>query len=99
MLLTAISLLGKVIFMLYNAGEHCTLQNIWNVLWTGLPLDLSVAGLLTLPVWMVTAATMYYPNLRLRASLLPYLVVVLLFVVIVTIGDIVMYHHFENQYH
>lgn len=95
LLLTAISLLGKVIFMLYNAGEHCTLQNIWNVLWTGLPLDLSVAGLLTLPVWMVTAATMYYPNLRLRASLLPYLVVVLLFVVIVTVGDIVMYHHWK----
>lgn len=95
MLLTAISLVGKVIFMLYNAGEHLTLQNIWDVLWTGLPLDLSVSCLLTLPVWVATAATMYYPNLRLRALLLPYLVLAFLFVVLVTAGDIVMYHHWK----
>ena len=95
MLLTAISLVGKVIFMLYNAGEHLTLQNIWDVLWTGLPLDLSVSCLLALPVWVATAATMYYPNLRLRALLSPYLVMTFLFVVLVTAGDIVMYHHWK----
>lgn len=95
MLLTAISLVGKVIFMLYNAGEHLTLQNIWDVLWTGLPLDLSVSCLLALPVWVATAATMYYPNLRLRAILSPYLVLAFLFVVLVTAGDIVMYHHWK----
>lgn len=95
MFLTIISLVGKVVFMLYNAGEHCTLQNIWNVLWVGLPLDLSVSALLTLPVWIATAATLYYPKLRLRALLSPYLILAVLFVVLVTVGDIVMYHHWK----
>ena len=95
MFLTAISLVGKVIFMLYNAGEHLTLLNIWDVLWTGLPHDLSIACLLALPVWVATAATMYYPNLRLRAVLSPYLVLAFLFVMLVTAGDIVMYHHWK----
>ena len=95
MFLTIISLVGKVVFMLYNAGEHCTLQNIFNVLWEGLPLDLSIAALLTLPVWVVTAFSLRYPKMPLRAILSPYLVLALLFVVIVTAGDIVMYHHWK----
>jgi len=95
MFLTVISLVGKVAFMLYNAGEYCTLANIWDVLWTGLPLDLSIAAMLTLPVWAVTAATMYFPNLRLRSILSPYIVFVVMFVVVVTVGDIVMYHHWK----
>ena len=93
--LTVIALVGKVVFMLYNAGEHCTLMNIWDVLWVGLPLDLSLAALLSVPVWAATAATMYYPGLRLRAILSPYLILAVLFVVLVTAGDIVMYHHWK----
>lgn len=95
MFLTVISLAGKIAFMLYNAGEYRTLPNIWDVLWAGLPFDLSIAALLTLPVWAVTAVTMYRPNLRLRAVLWPYLVVMTLFTVIVTAGDVVMYHHWK----
>ena len=55
------------------------------------PLTLALA----LPVWVATAATVYYPNLRLRAILSPYLVLAFLFVVLVTAGDIVMYHHWK----
>lgn len=95
MFLTIISLVGKVAFMLYNAGEHCTLQNIFNILWAGLTFDLSVAAFLTVPVWLVTAFSLRYPKMRLRAILSPYLVLVLLFVIIVTVGDIVMYHHWK----
>ena len=95
MFLTVISLVGKIAFMFYNAGEHLSLLNIRDVLWAGLPLDLSIAALLTLPVWAVTAATMYYPDLRLRAVLWPYLAVMMVFVVIVTAGDVVMYHHWK----
>ena len=95
MLLTIISLVGKVAFMLYNAEDHCTLQNIFNVLLTGLPFDLSVAALLSLPVWIVTAISLRYPKMPLRAILSPYIVLVLAFVVVVTVGDIVMYHHWK----
>jgi len=95
MFLTIISLVGKVVFMLYNAGEHCTLQNILSVLWAGLTFDLSVAAFLSLPVWIVTAFSLHYPKMRLRAILSPYLVLALLFMVIVTAGDIVMYHHWK----
>lgn len=95
MFLTIISLVGKVAFMLYNAGEYCTLQNIFSVLWAGLAFDLSVAALLTLPVWAVTAFSLRYPHMRLRAILTPYLVLALLFVVVATAGDIVMYHHWK----
>ena len=95
MFLTIISLVGKIAFMIYNAGEQCTVQNIFSVLWAGLPYDLSVAALLTLPVWVVTAFSLRYPQMRLRAILSPYLVLALLFVVVVTVGDIVMYHHWK----
>ena len=93
--LTAISLVGKVAFMLYNAGEHCTLANIWDVLWAGLPLDLSVSAFLTLPVWIATAFCLRYTNMRLRAILSAYVILAVLFVVLVTAGDIVMYHHWK----
>lgn len=93
--LTVISLVGKVIFMLYNAGERCTLANIWDVLWVGLPLDLSVSAFLTLPVWIATAFSLRYTNMRLRAILSAYLILAVLFVVLVTAGDIVMYHHWK----
>ena len=95
MFLTIISLVGKIAFMLYNAGDQCTVLNIFSVLWAGLPYDLSVAALLTLPVWVVTAFSLRYPQMRLRAILSPYLVLSLLFVVVVTVGDIVMYHHWK----
>ena len=95
MFLTVISLVGKVVFMLYNAGDRCTLQNILSVLWTGLPLDLSVAALLTLPVWVVTAFSLRFPKMPLRAVLSPWLVLAPLFFVLVTVGDIVMYHHWK----
>ena len=93
--LTMIALVGKVVFMLYNAGELCTWGNVFNVLLTGLPLDLSVAALLTLPVWVVTAFTLRYTKMPLRAILLPYLILAVLFFVLVTAGDIVMYHHWK----
>ena len=95
MFLTIISLVGKVAFMLYNAGEYCTLQNIFSVLWEGLPLDLSIAALLSLPVWVVTAFSLRNPKMSLRAILSPYLVILPVFMVIVTVGDIVMYHHWK----
>ena len=95
MFLTIISLVGKVAFMLYNAGEHCTLQNILGVLWEGLPLDLSVSALLTLPVWVVTAFSLRNPKMPLRAILSAYLVLVMVFVVVTTVGDVVMYHHWK----
>ena len=95
MFLTIISLVGKVAFMLYNAGEYCTLQNIFSVLWEGLPLDLSIAALLTLPIWVATAFSLRYPKMPLRNILLPYLILAVLYVVFVTAGDIVMYHHWK----
>ena len=95
MFLTIISLVGKVAFMLYNAGEHCTLQNIFSVLWEGLSLDLSIAALLTLPIWVATAFSLRYPKMPLRNILLPYLILAVLYVVLVTAGDIVMYHHWK----
>ena len=95
MFLTIISLVGKIAFMLYNAGDQCTLQNIFSVLWAGLAFDLSVAALLTMPVWIVTAFSLRYPNMRLRAILSPYLVVAMVFVIITTVADIVMYHHWK----
>jgi phosphoglycerol transferase MdoB-like AlkP superfamily enzyme len=95
MFLTIISLVGKVAFMLYNAGEHCTLPNIFSVLWEGLPLDLSIAALLAVPVWGVTAISLRYPKMPLRNILSPYLVLCVLYVVLVTAGDIVMYHHWK----
>ena len=96
MLLTAISLAGKVMLLCFTMQEstlHC--RTFGMSCGTGLPFDLSVAALLALPVWVVTAATMYHPNLRLRAILSPYLVLAFLFVVLVTAGDIVMYHHWK----
>ena len=95
MFLTVLALVGKVVFMLYNAGEQCTWGNVFNVLLTGLPLDFSVAALLTLPVWVVAAFSLRYTKMPLRAILSPYLILAVLFFVLVTAGDIVMYHHWK----
>ena len=81
--------------MLYNAGDQCTWGNVFNVLLTGLPLDFSVAALLTLPVWVVAAFSLRYTKMPFRAILSPYLILAVLFFVLVTAGDIVMYHHWK----
>lgn len=93
--LTSLAILGKVGFLLYNGGDDCTMDNVLRVLWTGLPLDLSVSALVALPVWVVTGFTLFFPNMRLRAILSPYLTVVLFFMVLITAGDLVMYHHWK----
>ena len=95
MFLTVLALVGKVVFMLYNAGEQCTWGNVFNVLLTGLPLDFSVAALLTLPVWVVAAFSLRNTKMPLRAILSPYVILAVLFFVLVTAGDIVMYHHWK----
>ena len=65
--LAVMTLAGKVEFLYYNR-DVCffTISDVANVLWQGLPLDLRVIAIMVLPVWVVTAFSLYFVRMPLQ---------------------------------
>ena len=52
-----IGIVAKVIFLLYNGvGRELTVGDWWDILWHGLPLDLSFSGYLSGVLWIILLA-------------------------------------------
>ena len=74
--LVLITLAGKVEFLYYNR-DVCffTIGDVVEVLWQGLPLDLRVIAIMVIPVWVITAFSLYFVRMPLRRIAGPYLFV------------------------
>lgn len=96
MLFLVISIVGKVAFLLYNHGtEALSVQDFADVLTAGVWLDLSASLAIVSPLWVFVMLTGNRRDVRLGRYALPYLLTVLFFVVLITVGDVVMYAHWK----
>lgn len=91
-------LLQKPLFMLYNAVAHpeVRLTDYLSVMWHALPLDLTVAGYVTVLPWLAIGASWFITpnNLRkfsLRQMLLSYYAVISFIMALVFVADTVLY--------
>lgn len=94
--LAVMTLAGKVEFLYYNR-DVCffTISDVANVLWQGLPLDLRVIAIMVLPVWVVTAFSLYFVRMPLRKIVGPYLFVVVFLSAAITCGGLIMYENWK----
>ena len=95
-LLLLATLLGKVEFLAYNRDiMFFTFEEMMQVLWHGLPLDLSTIAMGVLPVWFVTLLTQKWPSMPLRWIVGPYLAIVVFLMSCVTGATIIMYENWK----
>lgn len=95
MLLVA-TILGKVEFLAYNRDiMFFTMSELMQVLWHGLPLDISTVAMAVLPVWFITLLTMKWPSMPLRWIVGPYIGIVTLLMGCVTGATIIMYENWK----
>ena len=95
-LLLLATLLGKVEFLAYNRDiMFFTFEEMMQVLWHGLPLDLSTIAMGVLPVWLVTILTQKWPSMPLRWIVGPYLAIVVFLMSCVTGATIIMYENWK----
>ncbi|MCD8285117.1 MAG: LTA synthase family protein [Prevotellaceae bacterium] len=84
--------LGKVGFLCYNqAAEPFLSLDLWQVLWHGLPMDLSTAAYLIALPWLFCLLTVLWHNIPVRRCLAPYYIIICTLVSLVVVGDAVMY--------
>lgn len=95
MLLVA-TILGKVEFLAYNRDiMFFTMSELMQVLWHGLPLDISTVAMAVLPVWFITLLTVKWPSMPLRWIVGPYIGIVTLLMGCVTGATIIMYENWK----
>ena len=95
MLLVA-TILGKVEFLAYNRGiMFFTMSELMQVLWHGLPLDISTVAMAVLPVWFITLLTVKWPSMPLRWIVGPYIGIVTFLMGCVTGATIIMYENWK----
>ena len=95
MLLVA-TILGKVEFLAYNRDiMFFTMSELMQVLWHGLPLDISTVAMAVLPVWFITLLTMKWPSMPLRWIVGPYIGIVTFLMGCVTGATIIMYENWK----
>ncbi|MCD8266001.1 MAG: sulfatase-like hydrolase/transferase [Prevotellaceae bacterium] len=84
--------LGKVGFLCYNqAVEPFLALDLWQVLWHGLPMDLSTASYLVALPWLFCLLTVFWHKLPVRRCLTPYYIIICTLVSLIIVGDTVMY--------
>ena len=95
-LLLLATLLGKVEFLAYNRDiTFFTMQELFQVLWHGLPLDFNTVATVVLPVWLITLLTFKWPAMPLRWIAGPYLAIVVFLMTCNTGGTIIMYENWK----
>ena len=95
-LLLVATILGKVEFLAYNRDiMFFTMSELMQVLWHGLPLDISTVAMAVLPVWFITLLTMKWPSMPLRWIVGPYIGIVTLLMGCVTGATIIMYENWK----
>ena len=88
--------LGKMAFLLYNSSvESSSLTDCAQVLWHGLPMDLSTTGYLIAFPWLCSFVAIWWKKMPFRRILLPYYIVVALVLTAIVVGDIVMYEFWK----
>ena len=91
-LLLVATILGKVEFLAYNRDiMFFTMSEMIQVLWHGLPLDMSTVAMAVLPVWFITLLTMKWPSMPLRWIVGPYIGIVTFLMGCVTGATVIMY--------
>lgn len=95
-LLVVATLIGKVEFLAYNREiGFFNIQEFMQVLWQGLPLDLSTVAMVVLPVWFITLLTMKWPSMPLRWVAGTYLGIVTFLMGCITGATIIMYENWK----
>lgn len=95
-LLLVATILGKVEFLAYNRDiTFFTMSELMQVLWHGLPLDISTVAMTVLPVWFITLLTVKWPSMPLRWIVGPYIGIVTFLMGCVTGATIIMYENWK----
>lgn len=95
-LLLVATILGKVEFLAYNRDiMFFTMSELMQVLWHGLPLDISTVAMAVLPVWFITLLTVKWPSMPLRWVVGPYIGIVTFLMGCVTGATIIMYENWK----
>ncbi len=90
------TILGKVEFLAYNRDiMFFTMSELMQVLWHGLPLDISTVAMAVLPVWFITLLTVKWPSMPLRWIVGPYIGIVTFLMGCVTGATIIMYENWK----
>lgn len=95
-LLLVATIIGKVEFLAYNRDiMFFTMSELMQVLWHGLPLDISTVAMAVLPVWFITLLTVKWPSMPLRWIVGPYIGIVTFLMGCVTGATIIMYENWK----
>lgn len=95
-LLLVATIIGKVEFLAYNRDiTFFTMPELMQVLWHGLPLDMSTVAMAVLPVWFITLLTVKWPSMPLRWIVGPYISIVTFLMGCVTGATIIMYENWK----
>ena len=95
-LLLVATIIGKVEFLAYNRDiMFFTMSELMQVLWHGLPLDISMVAMAVLPVWFITLLTVKWPSMPLRWIVGPYIGIVTFLMGCVTGATIIMYENWK----
>lgn len=95
-LLLVATIIGKVEFLAYNRDiTFFTMPELMQVLWHGLPLDISTVAMAVLPVWFITLLTVKWPSMPLRWIVGPYIGIVTFLMGCVTGATIIMYENWK----
>lgn len=95
-LLLVATIIGKVEFLAYNRDiMFFTMSEMMQVLWHGLPLDISTVAMAVLPVWFITLLTVKWPSMPLRWIVGPYIGIVTFLMGCVTGATIIMYENWK----
>ncbi|MBR2458596.1 MAG: LTA synthase family protein [Bacteroidaceae bacterium] len=95
-LLLVATIIGKVEFLAYNRDiTFFTMPEMMQVLWHGLPLDISTVAMAVLPVWFITLLTVKWPSMPLRWIVGPYIGIVTFLMGCVTGATIIMYENWK----
>ena len=95
-LLLVATIIGKVEFLAYNRDiMFFTMSELMQVLWHGLPLDISTVAMAVLPVWFITLLTVKWPSMPLRWIVGPYIGIITFLMGCVTGATIIMYENWK----
>jgi phosphoglycerol transferase MdoB-like AlkP superfamily enzyme len=89
----AVFVIQKPLFMLYNSifSHDCSLNDYMMVMLHGLKLDATVVGYFTLIPWLGLLFSVFFCKMNLRKILLPYYIIIALFVAVIFVVDTSLY--------
>jgi len=101
MVLVALFIAEKPLFMLYQSlvgvNNGYLLRDVMEVVWHGLPIDLSVAGYLTIIPLLAFIADTWIGRDVLKKLLYIYIAIVSLLLALIFIGDVIVYPYWGTK--